>query len=85
MLNLADCFDADINIPKDPEKSKSKKLMKIAGMWFFIQHTKTFIKIYEVSTKKLIMAPGDLNKGLDKLVDNIDEVKKAVEEYKNGR
>jgi hypothetical protein len=81
---LKDCLDADIKMPDDPTKSKSKKLIKIDGIWFFLQQTKYFNKIYEVSTKKFIMAPGDMSTGLNILVENIDKVKEKIEEFKNG-
>lgn len=83
MFDLKTCFLADINIPDidKVEKSKSKKLMKIGSLWFFIQRTQSSTKIYEVQTKKLIMAPGNYAKGLNLLVGNISDVEEAVESY----
>ena len=84
MIPLAKCKQADINIPSmsKVEKSKSAKLMKIKDMWFFIQKTKHFTNIYEVSTQRLIMCPGIYSAGLNKLVKDIDIVRDAVALYK---
>ena len=83
MIKLRDCKDADINLVDidKVEKSKSKKLMKIGKLWFFIQRNQTFTMIYEISTKKSIMAPGNYAKGLNLLVSKISEIEDAVDEY----
>ena len=83
MLDLKYCKQADINIPpmSKVEKSKSAKLMKVGGLWFFIQKTNAFIQIYEVSTQRLIMSPGMHSRGLNKLVKDIRIIRKAVDLY----
>jgi len=82
MIEFSECKVSDIQIPDNPTKSKSKKLLKLGKMWFFIQETKDFIKIYEVSTKRLVMAPGNKSKGLDLLVRKLHLVQEALDRYK---
>ena len=84
MLDLDKCKQADIQIPlmSKVKKSKSAKLMKIEDLWFFIQKTKDFTNIYEVSTQRLVMCPGTYSRGLNKLVKDIDIIRKAVDLYK---
>ena len=79
---LSQCATSDVAIPDDPKKSKSKKLLHLDDMWFFIREADGLVYVYEVSTKKQIFVTGNSKaKAINILVEHLHLVKEALDEY----
>jgi len=82
LRSIEDCYKIPASAPTmdKVKKSKSKKLMKLDDMYFFIAETKEITRIYSVNLGIQVLAAYPRSHALNMLIKRLHHIKGLVHE-----
>jgi len=85
MIALCDCEKIPSSAPTIEKvgKSKSKKVLKLNGMYFFVAETKGLTKIYSIDLGIKLLATHPKSHAMNCLVKRLHLVKEVIDDTKS--